>query len=275
MALLRIPKMARLRQILSYFTEVENAIEEWSIAAVSPDAFKMFKLILGVVLVSHFAGCLYFVTASHFFYGERLECATEDNTVVYYVSTLKMTNKSRCEWVRGGDEPWVTAGERGNPVLNSWIIHQTEDDLLIPGEGQSLGQPGSWYVRALNWALPTLVVVVIGDVIPVNTGETGFAFAMMIVGMIINALIIGNIAAVVASLDTPIARFRTKVDELEGYFEAVGLPSFLCDKAIDYLEYEFGRKMGFDEDEMMADLPCKYCRYLCLCSSSHKCPHSR
>ena len=256
LAVLRIPKMARLYQIFSYFTEVEDAIEEWSIAAVSPDAVKMFKLILGVVIVSHIFGCLFFLTASEWLYGEKPACAMEDDTVIFNLATLKMTNKSRCEWTRGGVEPWVVGSNMfGTPETNSWVIHQTEDDLLLPGQGQSLGQWPSWYVRALNWALPTLVVVVIGDVIPVTVRETVFAFAAMIVGMIINALIIGNIAAVVASLDTPIAKFRTKVDELEGYFEAVGLPSFLCEKAIDYLEYEFGRKMGFDEDEMMDDLP--------------------
>lgn len=54
----------------------------------------------------------------------------------------------------------------------------------------------SAYLRSLNWALPTLVAVVVGDVIPTSNAETAYCVLSILVGITINAAIIGNIASV-------------------------------------------------------------------------------
>ena len=50
-------------------------------------------------------------------------------------------------------------------------------DHLLPWSG---GDTWTRYVRSLNWAIPTLVVVVIGDATPVTVGETVYV-ALIIV----------------------------------------------------------------------------------------------
>ena len=42
----------------------------------------------------------------------------------------------------------------------------------------------------------------IGDVVPVTSAETFYAFTWMVLGVAINATIIGNVANIVANLET-------------------------------------------------------------------------
>ena len=71
----------------------------------------------------------------------------------------------------------------------TWMQTQIADDK-VTGQASSF----SYYVRSFNWAMPTLVVVVIGDVVPLTSGETVYCLLWMLVGVTINASIVGNIA---------------------------------------------------------------------------------
>ncbi len=55
---------------------------------------------------------------------------------------------------------------------------------------------GSAYVRAFNWALPTLLATVMGDVVATNNGEVAYAVINLFLGIAVNAIIIGNVALV-------------------------------------------------------------------------------
>jgi hypothetical protein len=56
--------------------------------------------------------------------------------------------------------------------------------------------------------MPTLVVVVIGDVTPVTVWETLYCAILILTGLVVNAAVIGSIADLVASLDSAAAKFR-------------------------------------------------------------------
>ncbi|KAH8082112.1 cyclic nucleotide-gated ion channel [Aureococcus anophagefferens] len=75
------------------------------------------------------------------------------------------------------------------------------------------------YLRALNWALPTLVVVVIGDVTPATRFETLYVFICIAAGMSINAMIIGQITAAIADSDASSTELSVRADRLEKYMQ--------------------------------------------------------
>eukprot|EP00947_MAST-08B_sp_MAST-8B-sp1_P005462 g5462.t1 len=135
----------------------------------------------------------------------KWQCASEDKTVAYrsLMKNYSFTNYSACKWD------------------HTWIEKQFAEDLL-PADKDN----GMWafYVRCINWALPTLVVVVIGDVVPVNGGETLYAFICMLVGMVINAMIIGNIANIVAGSDSPAVRLKKRIYALNKFMRGQQLP---------------------------------------------------
>lgn len=63
------------------------------------------------------------------------------------------------------------------------------------------------YIRSFDWALPTLVVVVIGNVMPITSAETPYVFLWIVIGVSIDATIIGNVANIVANLETDSTEF--------------------------------------------------------------------
>lgn len=52
---------------------------------------------------------------------------------------------------------------------------------------------------------------------PTTSPETLYAFLWMVVGVTINASIIGNVANIVANLESEQHDFATKVDEIKRY----------------------------------------------------------
>ena len=68
------------------------------------------------------------------------------------------------------------------------------EDKLLPWAGADIF---TYYVRSINWAIPTLVVVVIGDATPVTIVETFYVSCIILFGLTVNALIIGSIVSLV------------------------------------------------------------------------------
>jgi len=61
-----------------------------------------------------------------------------------------------------------------------------------------------------------------GDVTPVTSLETLYVSSAILVGLIINASIIGNIANMVADINTPLGVFNEKLDSLDQFFTKKG-----------------------------------------------------
>jgi CRP-like cAMP-binding protein len=128
------------------------------------------------------------------------------------------------------------------------------DDDLLPFDDTTGGE--AWhYVRALNWALPTLVVVVIGDVTPVTMFETVYCSLIFILGLVINASIIGNIATNVANIGTPFGIFRDRRQSLEKLMAHNNTPHKLRNRAREYLQYSWENAEGVDANTVINDLP--------------------
>ena len=79
----------------------------------------------------------------------------------------------------------------------TWVQLQMKWGLLPTWGGTYVSQ----YLCVFNWAILTLVVVVIGDVVPVGVADTLWVTICIIFGVIVNAAIIGNIANLVANLE--------------------------------------------------------------------------
>ena len=55
------------------------------------------------------------------------------------------------------------------------------------------GDQLSRYIRALNWAIPTITLECMGDLLPVNEWESLYYFVVMLFGLSANGTIIGSI----------------------------------------------------------------------------------
>ncbi len=125
---------------------------------------------------------------------------------------------------------------------DTWVNLQIDNDYL-PEDGGSLF---SRYIRSLNWGMPTLVVVVIGDVIPTGVAETVYALLCMLLGVTINATIIGNLANVVANLESHQADYLGAVDAIKLHMHRLAtVPTELTKRIDDFLSEMWTRHNGY------------------------------
>ncbi|KAH8069970.1 cyclic nucleotide-gated ion channel [Aureococcus anophagefferens] len=146
----------------------------------------LFRLLGAVVLVSHWAALAFYTIARY-----------------HHV---------------GGDD-------RADDVWRcTWVRHQIGNSFLRLHSGFGPRDQPEQYLRALNWALPTLVVVVIGDVTPATCFETLYVFICIAAGMSINAMIIGQITAAIADSDASSTELSVRADRLEKYMQQHRVP---------------------------------------------------
>jgi hypothetical protein len=214
MAICRLPKLAKLIRLRTYSHDVERLAAWMRVPEVH---IKLLKLLAAVVVTAHWLACMFF----------RLASAQNDSDVCAKAFAADSMEAAACRF------------------KGTWVEHQLDEGLLSVAD---LADNWTIYLRAVNWSLPTLVVVVIGDVIPVNNIETLFVFFVIVVGITVNAAIIGNIANLVANLEGSAATFRRNMDELDKYMRAVSLPQNIRDRALRYCEYSWTTNKGFDDD---------------------------
>ena len=100
------------------------------------------------------------------------------------------------------------------------------------------GDLWQWYIRSFNWALPTLVVVVvIGDVVPITSAETLYVFLWIVIGVSINATIIGNVANIVANLETDSTEFVERLDAIKDFVHRNRLGPALQGRVEQFMTY--------------------------------------
>lgn len=236
LAAARVPKLALCVRLPRLAADAARALA----ASLHVPAAALFvcRLLLSVLLVCHWTACGWYALARYRALPRADACAALPNVAMTangtsLLSPLGMTPRAECEW--GG----------------TWLQLQTLDGLLPP----DLGTVAWRYLRALNWALPTLVVVVIGDVTPVTMGETLYCLAAILVGLSVNATVIGSIANLVTDVDTPSSRLRAKRDLLERWMTLHDVPAPLRERARAILSLRWRLDRGIDQDEALARLP--------------------
>ncbi|KAL9190988.1 hypothetical protein ACHAXT_000694 [Thalassiosira profunda] len=217
--LLRVLKMLRFAR---HFGALEKLFQLLETRHVPLAGFRLVEFLSGVILIAHWAACGFFFIA-------RLKSSEADCSGILEGSAL-----AECLW------------------SGTWIYKQIYDGKL-PVDG---GVSWQHYLRSFNWALPTLVVVVIGDVVPTTSPETLYAFLLMALGVTVNAAIVGNVANIVANLENDSSDFARKVDEIRNYLAVHRLQYDLHARVDDFTRYLWTAHSGStNEDEFILRLP--------------------
>ena len=102
---------------------------------------------------------------------------------------------------------------------------------------------GDVYVHALR----TAMLMMIGEGIDVATEiEEWFATAMLVIGNVLSAVIIGNISIVLANRNVKQSQYNTKIDTVAVTMRTMKIPPTLQQKALDYYDFMWQRHRRFD-----------------------------
>lgn len=111
------------------------------------------------------------------------------------------------------------------------------------------------YLRALYWCVTTLTSVGYGDITPQTEAETVYAIIVMTIGVGMFGYVIGNIAHILANLHPSRARYVETMERLNAFMEYRDLPPNLQDRVRGYYGYRWETRLGFDESEILGELP--------------------
>ena len=222
--LLRTLKMIRLGRHFGNTVDALFGFLEDHKISLAP--LRLVEFLSGVVLIAHWAACGFFFIA-------RLNSSRNDCSHVV-ATDENATELAECLWE------------------GTWIYKQIYDGKL-PADG---GVTWQHYIRSFNWALPTLVVVVIGDVVPTTSPETLYAFLLMAIGVTVNAAIVGNVANIVTNLENDSADFARRVDEIRNYMHKHHQTPDLHERVDDFTRFLWNTHRGStNEDEFLLRLP--------------------
>jgi CRP-like cAMP-binding protein len=111
------------------------------------------------------------------------------------------------------------------------------------------------YLRALYWAVTTLTTVGYGDVTPSTTGQTIYTMIVMFLGVGIYGYIIGNVTNLLTKVDLLEARHKNKMEGLNGFLRYRNVSEGIQKRINEYYRHLWDNRMGFDEGQLMSELP--------------------
>jgi hypothetical protein len=195
----------------------------------------LLEFLAGVVLISHWACCGFFLFAKW------------------------KNNHADCAGIAASTDMWNTAiyptlpSELGKCLWDqTWIMKQIRQ-FKLPLDGGSAWQQ---YLRSFNWAFPTLVVVAIGDSTPTTVPETLYVFIVITLGVTVNAAIVGNVCNILANLDSDSSVFNKQVDEIRNYMFKHRLSPALHSRVDEFTRNLWQAHNGNShEDDFILSLP--------------------
>lgn len=111
------------------------------------------------------------------------------------------------------------------------------------------------YLLALYWCVTTLTTVGYGDITPSTNTEVAYAMLVMILGVGVYGYVIGNVAALLANIDPAWVRHRELVNRVTVFMRYRRVPPQLQRRILDYYEYLWEKRLGYDESTAISGLP--------------------
>jgi CRP-like cAMP-binding protein len=218
MQLLRVPKLFILLDAGKFLNCLEDVLDRLKISYV---ASQVINLLLLVCMIGHWAACGFYMLPYWINLNEAESCVNEPGALY----------GTACEFE------------------GTWVQMQIMTGKL-PQDG---GDQWTRFLRAVNWAIPTLTLEVLDDVFAINSQEMMYCLIAMLFGIIINATIIGTIISLVTASDSVSADTHI-VREL---LESRNVPKQLRDRVIGHLMFmdsTYG-KLIQNESELVQELP--------------------
>ena len=239
LALLRIPKLLHARRLFR-LTHVRS----------------LMGLFVLVAIIANICGCGFYLIARAYATANR-----EDRGA--FQSCISARSAGGNATINTTTQPLSDMLFKSNLTLReveascmwegTWVTLQMTDNLMsLDGSTATVR-----WLRSFNWAMPTLLVVVIGDATPVNFGETLYVSFIILFGLIVNAMVLGVMADRLTDTNSQRSRHRLNMDMVERWLILSGVADhvLLCDRIRDHMRYTFALTEGLDEAKVFSEMP--------------------
>lgn len=113
----------------------------------------------------------------------------------------------------------------------------------------------TYYIKSFYWALTTLTTIGYGDITPTNNIGRIFTCFIMIIGVGMYGIVIGNISRILASADRYKEQSREKINDLLMFMKHYKIPDKLQEAAINHYSHLYSKRLSDNDEKIIDDLP--------------------
>lgn len=113
----------------------------------------------------------------------------------------------------------------------------------------------SYYIKSFYWAVTTLTTIGYGDITPHDNVGRIFTCFIMIIGVGMYGIVIGNISRMIASADRYKEQSREKINDLLMFMKHYQVPLKLQRAAINHYSHLYSKRLSDNDEKIIADLP--------------------
>ncbi|OFW22818.1 MAG: hypothetical protein A3H27_02700 [Acidobacteria bacterium RIFCSPLOWO2_02_FULL_59_13] len=111
------------------------------------------------------------------------------------------------------------------------------------------------YLRALYWCVQTLSTLGYGDITPGTDPELIYTIFTTLLGVGVFGYVIGSMASLLANIDPARVRHQEAVERVKAFMKYRQIPFGLQARVLDYYEYLWEKRLGYDELLAISTLP--------------------
>lgn len=131
---------------------------------------------------------------------------------------------------------WIACG---------WIIIYPPTDM----------SDSEYYIQSFYWAVTTLTTIGYGDITPTNTIGRIYTMFIMVTGVGVYGIVIGNISRIFAESARYKEQTREKFQELSLFMKHYHIPERLQSAVFNYYNHLFSKHLSDNDQKIIGELP--------------------
>jgi voltage-gated potassium channel len=140
-------------------------------------------------------------------------------------------------------------------IVTSILAHWVTLGWIFVGGVENKNGILSTYINSLYWTITTFTTIGYGDITPQNNYQKIFTMIVMVIGAGLYGYIIGNITSLLSNIDHAKMNFTERMEKVGRFLAYKKIPLELQEAVFKYYGYLWESHRGYDEDEIMQDLP--------------------
>lgn len=136
-------------------------------------------------------------------------------------------------------------------ILTHWIAC----GWLIVNQYMPDGDLTTAYNKAFYWSVTTLTTIGYGDITPTSNIGRFYTMVIMILGVAIYSIVIGNVAKIMTMADRYKEKSREKINDITLFMKHYNIPQRIQREVFSFYNHLFTKRLSDNDSKIISELP--------------------